>query len=183
MPLPKWELAGGNDAVCTQCGSTNSVSVFPAALAQGSAARPEAAQEGEAACFDHPNKRAVAACAQCGRFVCQLCSVPSGGDIWCPSCVAAAGGPAKAANTETVRTLYDSITLTAPFATLLMWPLTILAAPATLILAALKWKRPISLVRRSRWRFVLGILVALAELGCWIWGILFFLARSRMANS
>jgi hypothetical protein len=182
MPLPKWELASSNDAVCTQCGSTNSVRVFPSAFLRGDDARPQNAQEGEAACFDHPNKRAVAACAQCGRFVCQLCSVTSGGEIWCPSCVATGGASAKRKNTDTVRTLFDSVTLTLPFAALILWPFTLLAAPATLVLAVLKWKQPLSLVRRNRWRFVVGILAGLAEIGGWVWGILFFLAQSRMAK-
>ncbi len=78
MPLPKWELAVGDVAVCTSCGSENRVRVFPAILAPPPApARAEVALDGEAACYDHPSKRAVAVCHQCGRFVCQLCSVES----------------------------------------------------------------------------------------------------------
>src|SRR5271169_1561219 len=81
-PLPAWELAGNDVAVCIECGSPNTVRAFPAALIPPSAPAPaEFAAEGEAACFDHPNKRAVAACQQCGRFVCQLCSVEFGPTI------------------------------------------------------------------------------------------------------
>src|SRR3954471_15111830 len=94
MPLPPWELAQGGTAMCTLCGVENRVRVFPALFAERHAARPEAAEEGEASCFDHPSKRAVAACSQCGRFICQLCSVEFGADIWCPSCVAAGAGKA-----------------------------------------------------------------------------------------
>ncbi len=96
-PLPAWELASGDSAVCTLCGAANRVRVFPVALETGAEARPEAALAGEAACFDHPSKRAVAACSQCGRFVCRLCSVEFGGAVWCPACVAAGAGRARAA--------------------------------------------------------------------------------------
>src|SRR5579863_3860615 len=117
-PLPKWELASGDTAVCTNCGSANTVRVFPALLAAGKPALPDAADEGEAACFDHPGKRAVASCRQCGRFVCQLCAIRFGEETLCPSCVAAGSGPAKAANTDPARTLYDSVALILPLASL-----------------------------------------------------------------
>jgi len=178
MPLPKWELATSEAVLCASCGSSNTVRVFPAVLAPaGGPAKPEAASEGEAACFDHPNKRAVAACRHCGRFVCRLCAVEFGAEIWCPSCVAAGSGPA-AANPETSRILYDSVALLAPFAALIVWPLTAIAAPGTVVFALARWSRPLSLVRRSRWRFLAAILVALAECAAWIWGIAYFAARS-----
>jgi hypothetical protein len=180
MPLPAWELKNGDVAVCTRCGSSNAVRVFPAALAPANTtARPEAALDGEAACFDHPNKRAVAACQQCGRFVCQLCSVEFGARVLCPSCVAAGSGIAKVANLETSRTLYDSIALIAPLASLVFWPLTLIAAPGAIVLTVMKWSQPISLVRRNRWRFVLAFLIGLAETGLWIWGIIYSVAAAR----
>jgi len=179
MPLPKWELAAGNEAVCTLCGSRNHVRVFPATFTQQQAPTlPEGAAEGEAACFDHPNKKAVAACQQCGKFVCQLCAVEFGAETWCPSCVTAGAGKAKTATTEAARTLYDSIALTLPLVSLILWPLTIIAAPATLALAVLKWRQPLSLVRRFRWRFALGALAALVETGFWCWGIVYLISQA-----
>jgi B-box zinc finger len=145
------------------------VRAFPAMFAERAAAAPEAALTGEAACFDHPGKRAVAACQQCGRFVCQLCSVDMGGVAYCPSCVAAGAGLARIANPDAARTLYDSIALTLPLASLiLMWPTTIAAAPAALVLSIAKWKQPLSLVRKSRWRFVAAIAISLVELMGWV---------------
>jgi hypothetical protein len=180
MPLPAWELMNSDAAVCTRCGSANTVRAFPAALASANApARPEPALDGEAACFDHPNKRAVAACQQCGRFVCQLCSVEFGARILCPSCVAAGSGIAKVANLETSRTLYDSIALIVPLASLLIWPLTLIAAPGAMVFTVMKWSQPISLVRRARWRFVLAFVIGLAETGLWIWGIIYAVAAAR----
>ncbi len=165
MPLPKWELANGDTAVCTSCGSENRVRVFPAALIQANGAvTTERALEGEAACFDHPSTRAVAACQHCGRFVCGLCSIEFGDGVWCPSCVAAGAGKAKSAKAITSRALYDSTALIIPVAAVLLYPLMVVAAPASLILTALKWKEPLSLVRRNRWRFVAAIFVSIAEL-------------------
>ena len=179
MPLPKWELAASDEAVCTLCGSRNTVRVFPATFAQEQApALPEGAAEGEAACFDHPNKRAVAACQQCGKFVCQLCAVEFGTETWCPSCVAAGAGRARSASTEAPRMLYDSIVLALPLASLLAWPLTIVAAPATLALTVMKWRQPLSIVRRFRWRFVVGSAVAFVETGLWIWGLVYLVTRA-----
>jgi len=176
MPLSRWDPHTGA-ADCRLCGASNTVEAFPAILLNTAAARPESAMDGEAACFDHPGKRAVAACSQCGRYLCGLCSVDCGADIWCPSCVTARAGRAQAANLETSRTLYDSIALTLPLATLIMWPFTIVAAPASLVMSIAKWKSPRSLVRRTRWRFVVAILISLAEIVAWVWGIAYTLTR------
>src|ERR687886_1007892 len=89
MPLPEWELATGAPVRCPDCGVSHEVRLFPAALFRATADTPESAEEGEATCFDHPSSKAVAACAQCGRFVCQLCAVEIKGSTYCPSCVAA----------------------------------------------------------------------------------------------
>jgi hypothetical protein len=172
-PLPKWELAAGGAAVCYSCGSENQVAAYPALFARNAPAAAETAAEGESACFDHPGKRAVAACNQCGRFVCQLCAVEMGGGILCPSCVAAGAGAAKLAVASPSRTLFDSIALTLPLASLLLWPLTLFAGPASVVLGLVKWRQPLSPVRRNRWRFVLGILTGLAETVGWCWLILY----------
>jgi hypothetical protein len=180
MPLPKWELATSDVAVCTSCGANNRVRIFPAAFRDTTAAAGESAEEGEAACYDHPSKRAVAACGQCGRFVCQLCAVEFGEGVWCPSCVAARAGKAKSVKMETSRTLYDSMALLLPMGALLLYPFMILAAPASLVLTVMTWRRPLSLVRRTRWRFVAAILLSLVELSLCA-GIVYVLVRGPAA--
>jgi hypothetical protein len=179
MPLPEWELGKSEVAVCTSCNAVNQARVFPAALATAQAARTESALEGEATCFDHPGKRAIAACQQCGRYVCQLCAIDFGQGIWCPSCVAAGAGAARSAKLDTSRTLYDSISFITPLISLVAWPITIFTGPATVAVAIFKWKEPLSLVRRSRWRFLAGILLGLAETAGWIWGILYLIAKAH----
>jgi len=177
MPLPGWELAAGNEATCTSCDSRNQVRIFPAALRAANPVQTETALEGEAACFDHPGKRAVAACRHCGRFVCALCSVEFGEEIWCPSCVAGRAGRAQDANLETGRVLYDSVALMTPLLSLILWPFTVVTGPGAVVFSILKWKAPLSLVRRNRWRLVLAILVGLAEAAGWLAGIAYLVAR------
>lgn len=179
MPLPTWALAGQEGADCGACGSWNRVRLFPAALAQGAAPNAELAVEGEAACFDHPGKRAVAACDRCGRFVCQLCAVETGKGMWCPSCVAAPQGRRRETNGDRARTLYDTWALSIPLGLMVIWPLTLLSPPAVVALSIMKWKQPLSLVRRNRWRFVAGLLLAAAQTVFWGWLIWFWVAKFK----
>jgi hypothetical protein len=170
-PLLKQELAGGR-ATCVFCGAGNQALVFPALLVPAHVpVLTESALEGEAACYDHPNKRAATVCQHCGRFVCQLCSVESGGQVWCPSCVTAGAGQARAANLDASRTLYDSTALILPLLSLLVYPFTLVAAPASLVLTAMRWSRPLSVVRRNRWRFMVAIVVSVVEIVLWTIGI------------
>ena len=183
-PLPKWELATERAALCPECGAYSIVRVFPALFyAPSGPVQTEAAAEGEASCFDHPGKRAVAACSQCGRFVCQLCAVEFKGAVWCPSCFTAGeyqAQPASAgAGFENSRVLYDSTALIAAIAPLAMWPFTIISAPVALFVALRFWNRPLSLVRRWRWRSALAAAIALGEMGCWIWGIAYLVLKAR----
>jgi len=178
--LPVWELPSAGAAVCTSCGARNTVRVFPALLAAAAApALAESALDGEAVCFDHPSNRAVAACSQCGRFVCLLCSVEFGGQVWCPACVAAGRGQAKGVYLEPSRVLYDSIALAVPLASLIFWPLTLIAGPGTVVFSAMTWKRPLSLVRKRRWRFVVAILIGMAQAAGWLWLIAYLWEQFR----
>jgi hypothetical protein len=176
MPLPRW---AGDIGGCPACGSQQTIRLFPAALVQGTAPQTETAQQGEAACFDHPSKRAVSSCQRCGRFVCRLCAIEFRGRLLCPSCFAAPAGREEAVSPDSWRTMYDTVALTIPFALLVIWPLTILSAPSVIALAIMKWRQPISPVRRNRWRFVAGLAVALAEGGLWVWFIIYWMARAR----
>lgn len=179
MPLLKWDLLRGDTAACPSCGSQNQVRLFPAALAEAATPRAEAALDGEAACFDHPGKRAAAVCERCGRFVCQLCAIEIGAGVSCPSCLVNPREKIRQPDGDHARTLYDTWALAIPFVLLILWPLTALSAPAVTALAIVKWKQPISLVRRNRWRFVAGLAAALAQGGAWIWFGWYWIAKAR----
>jgi hypothetical protein len=175
--LPVWVIKAGDAAMCPSCNASLIVRVFPALLAARPKLNPDdlRIEAGEASCFYHLSKRAAASCAQCGRFVCALCAVDFDGATWCPGCMADAQSGKKHAKLENRRLLWDSIALGAatwPFVTLL-WP-ALPGSLATIFISIRYWKRPTSLVPRMKWRFVLAILIALAELaffGFLIYGV------------
>jgi hypothetical protein len=105
--------------------------------------------------------------------------VEFGAAVWCPSCVADSSGKARRGDTDISRILYDTWALAIPFALLLIWPLTLLSAPAVTALAVMKWKQPLSLVRRNRWRFVAGLVAGIGEGALWVWFISYLLAKAR----
>jgi hypothetical protein len=174
MPLQTRQLATNGTANCTLCGAANQAWLFHAALTSAPLVHPEIALEGEAACYEHSDKRAIGACQRCGRFVCQFCSVEFGSEVLCPTCVM--GGNVASARLNPSLTMFDSIALIAPLASLIIYPFTIVAAPASLVLSLVKWKQPISPVRRNRWRFVVAIIISLIMIGLWIWGVTYLVA-------
>src|ERR1700709_1703313 len=97
MPLQTRQLASASMSIggtattgtadCTLCGAANQAWLFSTALTSAPLVHPEIALEGEATCYEHPEKRAIAACQRCGRFVCQFCSVEFGTEVLCPTCV------------------------------------------------------------------------------------------------
>ena len=150
---------------CPACLADLTIQVFPALFQTGAKIETGTLAEGEASCYEHPNKRAVGVCAHCGRFLCGLCEVEVGGSVWCPECLGPGPSRPKLAALETSRTLYDSIALA-----LATWPLivflyvSVFTAPVALYVAIRYWKAPGSLIPRNKWRFVAAILIALAQL-------------------
>jgi len=153
---------------CPTCRTNLGVTLFPALFRPAAKIDPQSllTAEGEATCFEHANKRAIAVCHKCGRFLCALCEVEVAGQIWCPSCLipANASGPIQAL--EQRRTLYDSIALAlATLPALLLFYPSIFTAPVIIYLAIRYWKKPSSLIPRGKWRFVLALMVAIVEVG------------------
>jgi len=177
IPLPEWELTAGQAATCPDCGTSHQVKIFPAALRVALSPLSESAAEGEATCFDHPATQAVAACAQCGRFVCPLCVVELMGSTYCPSCMAAGLSKAPGRDLPSSRVAYDSVALTVAVAPLLFWPITFLTGPVAVFLALRYWKRPLVLMHANRWRFVAAIVIGLLEFGGLSWLIVYALLR------
>lgn len=156
--------------------------VFPAAFrVSGRTPAGATLSEGESSCFYHSHKRAVAPCDQCGRFLCSLCRVDFGERVLCPQCIHSGSRKGSFTLVESYRRLYDSIALAvAVLPGFLIWP-TIVTAPIAIYLSIRYWNRPLSLVPRSRWRFVLAIVVALAQIGAWVaLGIFFFGTQWRV---
>ena len=178
-PLPDSAINTGDLTDCPFCRVRVQVEVFPALLRPMEAANPGEAilVDGEASCFYHPHKRASVPCASCGRFVCALCDVELNGRHLCPVCLDTGQKKGKLADLENKRTLYDSMALTLAILPLVVWFTTLLTAPAAIVVAIYAWKKPSSIVPRTRIRIYLAILIALLEIAGWV--ILFTVGFKR----
>ena len=151
---------------CPGCGQPLRAAVFPAIANTALGLSPTALEgETEASCFYHPQSRAAVPCQQCGRFLCALCDLEVDGRHICPRCFD------RTEKVEPRRTMYDSLALAiSTFPMLLFWP-ALIAAPWALFLVVRRWNAPSSLVPRTKIRFVLAALFAVAEIGFFIFVI------------
>jgi hypothetical protein len=165
-PVPRefWNREEG--LRCRVCGHAVRVSVFPAIGQAVTGASPEALQaETEASCFYHPQSRAAIVCQECGRFLCALCDLEVEGRHICPRCFETGISAHKIQTAEPRRVMYDSVALAlATFPFLLIWP-ALIAAPWSLFVVVTRWNAPSSVVPRTKIRFMIAVLFALAELG------------------
>jgi uncharacterized RDD family membrane protein YckC len=159
MPLSPGET------MCPQCQRKVEAAVFPAMLRSRTGALPEAlAADTEASCFFHSHSRAAIPCDDCGRFLCRLCDLEIDGRHICPICFQSGVQARKLEAVEARRTMYDTVALAfATFPALLFWPV-IFSAPAALYVVMRRWNAPRSLLPRTRIRFYLAALFAIAEL-------------------
>jgi len=156
-------------APCRICGAVSQVWVFPAwfkVLEKGRLAE-NVVMEGESSCFYHPGKQAAVPCDSCGRFLCALCDCEIHGRHFCPSCVSAAQTKGRLPQFERSRTMHDSVALSLSVLSIFVGPLSLVAGPAAIFWALWFWRRPASIVTRSRWRSVVALIIALAATGGW----------------
>jgi hypothetical protein len=153
-------------AQCPSCGVMIRADVFPAifkGLSQGTAGELLLFDD-EASCFYHQNKRAVVACASCGRFLCSLCDVDFNDRHLCPTCLDVGKKKGKIQNLENHRILYDNLCLALAIGPLIIWPATILTAPLTIYFVIRFWKMPSSIIKRSKIRQVIALLIAVIQI-------------------
>lgn len=159
---------------CPSCHAPIKIDVFPAlfrGFQPGKAG--DALIDDQASCFYHPQKKAVVPCDHCGRFLCALCDVEFGDKHLCPSCLAAGKTKGKIINLEHYRVLYDSTALILALFPLfslisvifmIMIIFTVFTAPVALYLAIRHWNSPMSIVRRTKIRFVLAIVLSTIQI-------------------
>lgn len=165
------ELHNRDDLVpCPGCGHAVLALAFPALYRED---RP--GQDGEAlllpdeaGCFYHPAKKAVRPCGACGRFLCALCDCEIHGRHLCPPCLESGRLKGRLPDLESHRTLYDNVALSLAILPLLVFYFTVATAPMAIYVAIRHWKSPLSVVRRSRYRFVFALLLAVTQIGGWI---------------
>jgi len=164
VPRESWNCEEG--VRCGGCGRTVRVSAFPAIGVHMVGAVPEALRgETEAGCFYHPQSRAATVCQECGRFLCALCDLEVEGRHLCPRRFESGVGAHKIQTAESRRVMYDSMSLAlATFPFLLIWP-ALIGAPWSLFIVVTRWNAPSSVVPRTKIRFIIAALFAVAELG------------------
>jgi hypothetical protein len=151
---------------CPGCGTRTRVLAFPAIARVPVGVAPEVlGGDTEASCFYHWQNRAASSCEECGRFLCRLCELDVDGRRICPGCFGAGVRGRTIQEVETKRTMYDSMALAlATLPIFLFWPV-FGTAPVSLYLVIRHWNSPRSMVPRTRIRFYLAALFALAEIG------------------
>ena len=162
--------------VCPGCGAVLRADVFPSFHrerdhpAQGS----DVKEQGEPECFNHPGKQAVVACSACGRLLCSLCEIRLEAKSLCLNCLQSGKDKKKISSLENRRTLFDNLALSLAF-----WPMlfifpTLVTAPAVVFITVRYWREPGSVISRSRFRFVLALVLAVLQMAGWI---VFFAGR------
>jgi hypothetical protein len=168
--------ADAHHGTCFRCKTDYEFVAFPALNAVRTHVAAQAAVLAEdSVCFFHAENRAEVICEACGRLLCPVCAVPFAGQKLCPTCIAGTKA-SEAPGTVRSRTLYDSLALTLailPPATIVFAVFSLITAPIALGIAIYGWKKPGSLVRRTRVRLVIAIVAASIQIVAWIVSISF----------
>jgi hypothetical protein len=157
---------------CPDCGRHLSGDLFPAFFrpmadaATGRALR----EDGPSECFNHPGKQAEAICAGCGRLLCALCEIQLDGKSLCLKCLQAGYEKKSIATLEKQRTLYDNMALVAAF-----WPPlvffvfpSLITAPLAIFIALRYWKTPLSILPRTKLRYILAMTLSCLQIVGWV---------------
>jgi hypothetical protein len=165
LPLPEASV----HSPCPECGADIEVAAFPALIRKfaDSASGESLVVDDDSSCFYHPTKKAAIACEACGRFLCSLCDIDFNERHLCPACFESGASKGKVEALEKGRLRYDEIALFLSIVPIIFYCVTILTAPATLFVTIRYWKAPLSVVRYSKWRFVVASLLAGAQLLLW----------------
>lgn len=165
-PLPLAEVTSPAGAQCPRCQTRQRGHAFPAAFAPAVTAISGDAMEGEASCFHHPTKLAVAPCDQCGRFLCSLCQFEIGAQNFCPSCIAAQR--ARQGSRWIGRRLnLDSVALAAATVPMLGVWTTIVGGPVAVYLGIRALSQPPGPVPRGRSRAIAAIVIGTIQVLAW----------------
>lgn len=159
----------GQTVSCPVCDATIQIDIFPARFRAGeTGAAPEAiVEDGVSSCFYHDQKKAVVHCDGCGRFLCALCDLDLNGRHLCPACLQSGKKKGQIHQLENRRTLYDSAALGMALLPVLLFPVTLITAPIAIVLGVISFRRPSSVVKRTRIRAYLAIVLGVLQLAGW----------------
>jgi hypothetical protein len=154
---------------CPTCQLQVQMLVFPAWFKTFAPAPvpQQVVSEGESSCFYHPGKQAVVPCDACGRFLCALCDCEIQRQHFCPGCVSSARNKGRLVQFERSRTNHDSVALSLAGFSILLGPLALIAGPAAIFWSLWFWKRPGSVLPRSKVRSIVAIVIGLVTTFGW----------------
>ncbi len=155
---------------CYSCNNEIGAVVFPAFYkdAEQGIAGESIIEADDAGCFYHPGKKAALPCDSCGRFLCTLCAIEFDGQNMCPVCLETGQKKHKISTLEDRRKVYDTVALELAIVPMLIFWFTIFTAPMVLIITAMHWKKPGSILRTSKIRFVIACIIAIPQIAIWI---------------
>jgi len=85
----------------------------------------------------------------------------------CPTCIDSGRKKGKIKNLENHRTLYDDIALSLSIMPLIFFWLTLITAPVSLFMSIRYWKAPLSIIRRTKIKFIIAILLSSLQIAGW----------------
>jgi hypothetical protein len=160
---------------CPGCGARIQEDLFPAQYQQIGAGESgkKIHWEDEAGCFYHPDKQATVPCDLCGRFLCALCDIDLNGRHYCPACLAIGKQKGQLQELQNRYVLYDNIAL----ALALFICFSIFTAPIAVFMAVKYWNTPLSIVPRTKIRYIAAILLAGLQIVGGAWLILYLVTK------
>ena len=170
-PLPRLLFNRPGEGQCPHCNAGLSVSIFPALFAdpeQERVSENNRQDEDQAGCYFHPHKLAAVPCDGCGLFLCTLCDTEIGGRHICPRCLETEILEQSQSKMVTHRALYEQMVFGLAIYPLIFPFITLFTAPAALFVAVRYWKAPRSIVAKSRWRTIVGIVVSVLQILGWL---------------
>jgi hypothetical protein len=184
-PLPEGSAGSGApvEQTCPVCGLRQIICLFPALTRrQARASEGARALAGEAACFHHAEHRAESVCDACGRFLCGLCSIDFNGRTLCPACLSLTQAATASDAHIPRRTRYDKLAWLCVLLSPFTYCISFVNACVALFLCFRYWRTPLSVLPRSRWRFVAAGLLAVVLLAFWTGAAVMFLHGIRTAR-
>ncbi|MFP4541537.1 MAG: hypothetical protein ACLFR7_07900 [Opitutales bacterium] len=166
---------------CSSCGRRHEVALAPALLRAASETERvgELAQDDEATCFYHPERRAVAACEASGRYLCELCRVEVNGHVYSMEAFQTLRAGGQDARFLVEETRYDRGALMLallPLLSVFLVGFTIFTGPMAMVLAIFALTRRVKgPVGRGPWVAIAALLLGLGQTAFWI----FLFTRDR----
>ena len=167
-PIPFAMLADCGVHQCSNCNRMQYTVYYPAIFDE--AEKGENAEvllvDDHATCFFHAKKVANVACDECGIFLCSLCDLEVANKHYCPKCFK--NSKEKIGTVQGRTFLYDDLMLGIALVPLLIIYFTIFTAPIVIIGSIYFWNKVKTPYPRSKWRFIMAIIIASMEIVGWL---------------